>query len=304
VIMVDSNVLRRETFLTAVATAAGRATLEAAGDAGEQAAAKVVSLSREQALRQGCLILVVEDNEINQKLILAQLDALGFTADVAGNGRAALQRWESTAYGLVLTDLHMPEMDGYALTTAIRARETGARHIPIVALSANALKGQADRCREAGMDDYLSKPVPLADLKAILEQWLPAAPFAADSSSVAGKPAMLLAAVAPPVDVSALKALIGDNETAIREILQDFTARSASIVAELRAACTAGQSVVAGAAAHKLKSSARAIGAFALGELCADIERAGNAGDTAALAEKLPLFDKEMMAVDEFLSSL
>ncbi len=304
VIMVDSNVLRRKTFLTAVATAAGRATMEAAGDAREQAAAKVVSLSREQALRQGCLILVVEDNEINQKVILAQLHALGFTADVAGNGRAALQRWESGGYGLVLTDLHMPEMDGYELTTAIRAREAGTRHTPIVALTANALKGEADRCREAGMDDYLSKPLPLADLKAILEQWLPAAPSAADSSDATGKPSMLQAAVVPPVDVSALKALIGDNETAIHEVLRDFTTRSASIVAELRAACTAGQSAMAGAAAHKLKSSARAIGAFALSELCADLERAGNASDTAALADKLPLLDEKMAAVDEFLSSL
>jgi HPt (histidine-containing phosphotransfer) domain-containing protein len=106
------------------------------------------------------------------------------------------------------------------------------------------------------------------------------------------------------LDVSALKALIGDNESAIREVLREFAEHSASIVAELRAACRARQPAVARAAAHKLKSSARAIGALVLGELCADLERAGEAADIATLTEKLPLFDKEMTAVDSYLRSL
>jgi len=165
-----------------------------------------------------------------------------------------------------------------------------------VALTANALKGEADRCREIGMDDYLSKPVSLADLKAKLEQWLPAV--------AAGRPTVLQAETMPPLDVSALKALIGDNESAIREVLRDFAERSTSIVAELHAACRTGQPAVARAAAHKLKSSARAIGALRLGELCADLERAGAAADIATLAEKLPQFDQEMTAVDAYLRSL
>ncbi len=117
---------------------------------------------------------MVEDNETNQKVILRQLALLGFAADVADNGRLALARWQSGNYALLLSDLHMPEMDGYELTGAIRAREQGAR-IPILALTANALKGEAERCRASGMDDYLSKPLRLADLKAALERWLPAA---------------------------------------------------------------------------------------------------------------------------------
>ena len=304
VIMVDGNVLCRETFLTAVAAAAGRATLPAPEESGKSAVARVASPSREEALQQGCLILVVEDNETNQKVILTQLHALGFTADIANNGRDALRRWDGGSYGLVLTDLHMPEMDGYELTAAIRARETGARRVPIVAFTANALKVEADRCREVGLDDYLTKPVSLADLKVKLELWLPAAQSAADSSYAAGKSSVPQADVAPPLDLNALKALIGDNETVISEVLQDFTAHSGSIVAELRAACGAGQSAAARAAAHKLKSSARAIGALALGELCADMERAGEAADISTLTEKLPLFDKEMKAVDAYLKSL
>lgn len=299
VIMLDGNVLRRKDFLTAVAAAARRAPLEAAGGANEQAAAKVAALSREQALRQGSLILVVEDNETNQKVILAQLHALGFTADVTGNGRDALKRWEGCSYGLLLTDLHMPEMDGYELTTAIRARETGARRIPIVALTANALKSEADRCREAGMDDYLSKPVPLADLKVILERWLPAG---ANSSDAAGKPSVAQTEVAPPVDISVLKALVGEDPAVLHDVLQDFIKSAAPIAANLHAACAAGEGEAARTAAHKLKSSARAIGALALGELCEALENAGAAGNTAALAERLPLFDSQIAAVTVWIS--
>jgi PAS domain S-box-containing protein len=302
VITVDGNVLRREDFLTAVAAAARRAPLEGADSADEQGAATVVSLSREQALRQGCLILVVEDNETNQKVILAQLRALGFTADVAGNGRDALQRWENCSYGLLLTDLHMPEMDGYELTTAIRARETGARHVPIVALTANALKGEADRCREAGMDDYLSKPVPLADLKLILERWLPGG---VDATDAAGKPSVAQAEVAPPpVDISVLKALVGEDPAVLHDVLQDFITSAARIAANLHAACAAGESEAARTAAHKLKSSARAVGALALGELCEALENAGAAGNAAALAERLPLFDSQIAAVTVSISRM
>ena len=79
-------------------------------------------------------------------------------------------------YSLLFTDLHMPEMDGYELTAAIRSAETGKPRIPIIAFTANALKGEAEHCREVGMDDYLSKPVQLVNLKAMLDKWLPVAP--------------------------------------------------------------------------------------------------------------------------------
>jgi len=183
-VMVDGNVLRRKTLLAAVAAAAGRGTLDAPADAGGRAGAQIVLLSREEALQQGRLILVVEDNETNQKVILAQLHTLGLVADVAGDGRDALRRWSDCAYGLLLTDLHMPQLDGYQLTAAIRAAERGTRRTPIIALTANTVMGEADRCREAGMDDYASKPLPLADLKSILEKWMPAAVLTPESSGV------------------------------------------------------------------------------------------------------------------------
>ncbi|MDO8706462.1 MAG: ATP-binding protein, partial [Sulfuricaulis sp.] len=178
----DAEVMHRRAFMEAVAIAVGRAKQpDSKGKRGD-AKAILAPPSREEARRRGSLILVAEDNEINQKVILQQLMLLGRTADIANNGRAALKRWQSGDYAVLFADLHMPEMDGYELTAAIRAAEktgVGKRRTPIIAFTANALKGEADHCRAIGMDDYLSKPVQLVNLKAMLEKWLPVAAEAA-----------------------------------------------------------------------------------------------------------------------------
>src|SRR3989338_3954069 len=176
-VCLDAEVMHRRAFLDAVAIAAGRAKQSAPEDKHGDVKAKS-ALSREDARRQGSLILVAEDNEINQKVIRQQLMLLGQTADIANNGREALERWLSGDYAILFTDLHMPAMDGYELTAAIRAAEkadSGKTRIPIIAFTANALKGEAERCIAIGMDDYLSKPVQLVNLKAMLEKWLPVA---------------------------------------------------------------------------------------------------------------------------------
>ncbi len=302
-VLVDGNALRRQTLLVAVAAAAGRGTLDAPGHAGGRAGTQMAVPLREDALRHGRLILVVEDNDTNQKVILAQLHTLGFAADVAGDGREALELWSECAYGLLLTDLHMPELDGYQLTAAIRAAERGTRHTPIIALTANTIMGEADRCRDAGMDDYASKPLPLADLKSMLEKWMTAAELTPALPQAEANILLQQVMTATPVDVGVLRKLVGDDATTIREVLQDFRASAAKIVTDLRAACAARQPKVAGAAAHKLKSSARAVGALALGELCAGLERAGYAGNGAGLLEQLPAFETAMSAADAAIVS-
>ena len=198
-VALDAEIMHRRTFLEAVAIAAGRAQqLELEGRRRDAEVKHM--LSREEARRQGRLILIAEDNEINQKVILQQLRLLGQTADIAGNGRAALERWQSGDYAILLSDLHMPEMDGYELTAAIRAAEkTGKTRIPIIAFTANALKGEAEHCIAIGMDDYLSKPVQLVNLKAVLEKWMPAAaspPARTGPAGAAPPPAGTSAAVA------------------------------------------------------------------------------------------------------------
>jgi HPt (histidine-containing phosphotransfer) domain-containing protein len=145
------------------------------------------------------------------------------------------------------------------------------------------------------MDDYLTKPVQLADLKAMLEKWLPAA-----AEPVPGSPD----SPAIPVDVSVLKALVDDSSEVIKEFLQDFRHSATQIAAELRIAYAGGQAAQVGALAHKLKSSARSVGALGLGELCAEIEQAGKAGQIEALAVLLPRFEVEIAAVDGYLDAL
>ena len=296
----DGNVLGRETFLKAVAIAAGRAQAESEMPSGKPEA-PVIQPSHEQARRQGRLILVAEDNETNQKVILRQLGLFGLAAHIVGNGRDALECWRSGDYALLLTDLHMPQMDGYELTAAIRAEEKDSRRIPIVALTAIALTGEAERCREAGMDDYLRKPAPLEKLKAMLVKWLP---IAAEPVPELTAPLAPQSAPPLPVDVSVLKTLVGDDVAVVREFLHDFRASSTRIAAELRAACQRGEATATGAAAHKLKSSARSVGALTLGDLCAEMEQAGMAGDNEMLAAQLPGFEQELVAVEACLDSL
>jgi len=236
--------------------------------------------SRSQAVRDGRLILVAEDNVINQRVILLQLSLLGFAADVADNGVLALQRWRGGGYALLLCDLHMPEMDGYELSAAIRAEQGPGPRMPILALTASTLKGEAERCRAAGMDDYLSKPLQLAALKGALEKWLPA-------------PAA--------VNIGVLEQLIGDDAEVIAEFLLAFRASLLQLGGLLVAAQDDGKREVVAGYAHQIKSSARSVGAMGLGELCARLEAAGNAGDSLALAALLPGFVAEAAAVDAWV---
>lgn len=311
VVEIDGNVLTRRHALKAVALAAGRIKIEEGTQTKEKPHAQPIHVvdnipvSREESLRQRRLILVAEDNETNQKVIQQQLSLLGYAADIANNGCEALNRWRSGDYSLVLTDLHMPEMDGYELGAAIRLSEAGTMHTPIVVLTANALKGEAERCHALGMDGYLSKPTQLADLKAMLEKWLPAI------SSNPALPAIVTKGVAETavstkasVDIRILERLVGDDPAVISECLRSFRSSAAKAAVELNAAYDAGQTKQIEAAVHKLKSSARSIGALALGELCAGMEEACASNHIAELATFFHPFKEEMAALDEYLGSL
>ena len=117
-------------------------------------------------------VLVAEDNEINQKIVVRMLERAGCIAERVTNGREALDAVMAKPYDLVLMDVQMPEMDGFTATAEIRRQERGRCHIPIAAMTANAMTGDRERCLAAGMDDYISKPVRLADLERMLTRWL------------------------------------------------------------------------------------------------------------------------------------
>jgi CheY-like chemotaxis protein len=118
-------------------------------------------------------VLVVEDNIVNQKVAVRMLERLGIRVDVAGNGREAVQMCGVLAYDAILMDCQMPEMDGYQAVGQIRRKEESDRRVPIIAMTADAFVECRDRCREAGMDDYLAKPVRLESLAEVLKKWVP-----------------------------------------------------------------------------------------------------------------------------------
>jgi CheY-like chemotaxis protein len=122
--------------------------------------------------REKWRILVAEDNAVNQKVAVRTLEKLGYRVDVVNDGREAVSAWESGRYDLILMDCEMPEVDGYEATRQIRSRETAGRHIPIIALTAHAMKGAELECQTAGMDDYITKPVDRERLDACLDRFL------------------------------------------------------------------------------------------------------------------------------------
>jgi PAS domain S-box-containing protein len=319
VVLLDCNVLLRQRLGRSVAMAAGRmqAPSQSRASAAGMQDVSHAPPSQADALRDGRLILVAEDNETNQKVIVRQLALLGFVAHVAANGKLALEYLQRHHYGLLLTDLHMPEMDGYELAAAIRAREFGAHHLPIVALTASALAGEAERCRAAGMDDYLCKPLQLMDLKAAVEAWLPGTTASLqlqntvadreggdDNGSSKGRRRTLLPALAPAVNVGILEALVGDDPAVIHDFLHHFQFCAGNIADALRNAHANRNGVQAAGQAHKLKASARTIGALALGARCTELELAGKSDNLDALTTLLPAFEREFSAVNVFLDAL
>ena len=118
-------------------------------------------------------ILIAEDNAINQKVIERMVQKLGHQVNLVTNGKEAIEALSSDDYGLIFMDCQMPEMDGFEACREIRRAEKGTR-IPIVAITANAMKGDRERCLAAGMDDYVSKPFKQDDLRLVIERWMPA----------------------------------------------------------------------------------------------------------------------------------
>jgi len=174
---IDLNVLTRRTFLRAVALAADPTKIDSAEHPARQVRIPFTP-TQATARPNGASILVAEDNRVNQMVILQQLRSLGYSADVVQDGGSALEAWAKSTYALLITDLQMPGMDGYELSAAIRRseRDMGREPAPIIALTANALLDEAERCQAAGMNDFLTKPASLPELKTLLEKWLPVQP--------------------------------------------------------------------------------------------------------------------------------
>jgi PAS domain S-box-containing protein len=172
-VLLQAPPIRRNSLVRAVATRAGLIEDRIGTDTSDENRTPATPPSRTEAEKRNQLILIVEDNPTNQEVIRRQIGFLGYAADVVDNGVDALKALDESRYSIVITDCHMPKMDGFELTGAIREREkgTGSR-IPIIAITGNALQGEANRCIAAGMDGYLAKPVKLMKLGDILENFM------------------------------------------------------------------------------------------------------------------------------------
>lgn len=228
-------------------------------------------------------ILIAEDHETNQELLLLQLSALGHEAEVAENGATALEKCLLRPYDLVLTDLHMPVMDGLALTRALRQHEaSGGRRTPVVAITADVLPAELQRCRDAGMDDVLTKPVALEDLSGVLLRWTrqPPTPVAAVARSQA-EPDDTDAIL----DLEQLYRVLGPAGPGhARHLVATFIRSATEGLDRLAQVPVAERGLAVAREMHKQKSAGRTVGAMRYARHAHALEQRAQAGHTVSLA--------------------
>ncbi len=225
-------------------------------------------------------ILLAEDNAINQKVALRLLERLGYGADVVGDGRQALARLDHAAYDVILMDVQMPEMDGLEASRAICARWAVNERPRIIAMTAEAMQGDRDKCLAAGMDDYIAKPVALDRLAAALAKCRPLAAATAPEAAAAPPVEKQKIAAGTALDRDVLDQLREDlgGTAALQDVIRSFLDQTPSVLSALRDAAARADVPSIRRAAHMIKGTSSILGARELSEQCAEIERAGQTG--------------------------
>ena len=215
-------------------------------------------------------ILLAEDNAVNQRLAATLLERRGHRVTIARNGREALAALDRQRFDVVLMDVQMPEMGGFEATAAIRARERGTgTHMPIVAMTAHAMKGDRERCREAGMDDYLSKPLDSRRLCVVVESVVAGHPAA--TSSAAGSDGV--------VNYEAVLARVGGDTDLLVDVSRLFIDGVPAHLREIRSALDAQDAQALRRAAHAFKGAAANFEARALVDAARRLEEFGRTGE-------------------------
>ncbi len=265
---------------------------------------------------QGARILLAEDNEVNQLIVTDLLANAGYTCDVVADGQRAVQAVRTGAYALVLMDCQMPVMDGFEATRAIRNAEqaaNGAAHVPIIALTANAIAGDRERCLEAGMDAYCAKPIDSARLIAVVKDMLAQFPQTNDTKSAAspaalsaGAAAPVAATAAPPGEVvpldfdSLLRRCTGNTELAQR-VLQKLLAQADTSLQQLQACAVECDAERVARIAHSLKGAAAMAAAEPLRQAAAKLEELGRVSDLSTIEACLAHIRDEFSRCRQFI---
>jgi PAS domain S-box-containing protein len=256
----------------------------------------------------GAHVLLVEDNTVNQKVAQRYLEKLGVSCDVARNGQEGIEAWHKGTYDLILMDCQMPVMDGFEATREIRRRELHGKHVPIVALTANALASDRQNCLAAGMDEHLAKPLELAKLEECLAQFV-----AGQGSRAADEPkhedtAPAVAAPASPsgeapVDLAALRDLVGDDLDFQRELIETFIASGDATLAQIVEALNANDLPAVRKSAHSLKGASANIRAQALSAAARELESRAAHDNAAACREQLQPLRAQFERTRDFLKT-
>jgi CheY-like chemotaxis protein/HPt (histidine-containing phosphotransfer) domain-containing protein len=239
------------------------------------------------------LILLAEDNVVNQKVAVRQLQKLGYRADVVANGREAVEALGRIQYDLVFMDCQMPEMDGYEATAEIRRIEVGPKHTPVVAMTAHAMDGDRQKCLAAGMDDYITKPVRVEELTRVLNAFL------AGAEPETAEPLTDLAA---PVDVERMREAMGDEPEEFFEILDLYLEGMTANLKQLETALVSGDRDEIGALAHTCAGTSANCGMNAVLGSLRELEDAAREGHLSEAPHAFARTKVEFARIEMFLS--
>jgi CheY-like chemotaxis protein/two-component sensor histidine kinase len=261
------------------------------------------------AQQEGTLALLVDDHPVNRMLLLRQVNTLGYAAETANDGAHALELWKSGGFAIVITDCNMPNMDGYELARSIRRLEVGGpgKRIPIIACTANAMRGEAEKCFGAGMDDYLTKPIELKQLADKLDQWLPipdprdvAASAAASAHPAAAPHAAVQQGL---VDLGLIAETFGGDASSVSGILSALRTANEQDAELLRQAVRAEDLKQVAYAAHRMVGAGEMIGATDFSSVCRTLVNGSRAGDWQAVREAMSAFNAQWLRLKTYLDA-
>ena len=262
-------------------------------------AAGMVTRSTIPATNTSLRILVAEDNAVNQKFLQRLLERMGHVTAVANNGTEAVDFFRTGNFDLIFMDVQMPEMDGYAATDAIRELEKHAdKHIPIIAMTAHALKGDREKCLAAGMDDYLSKPARLTEIEQVLNRAAPASTPGDDNGNAPSKPSVPDKAL---WDRAAALDRLGGDESLLDELIELFFKDYPTLARRLTEALARGDIASLREPAHKLKGSLGALGLPGTAGLAQEIESASQIEDATVAVGLIDRFMAEIEMLQDVM---